>query len=258
MTAKSWDRETAALRALLADLAPPAPSPRDEECETAQMHLDLFVSDELDGVDVRLRHPRLWQHLQLCADCRVDHDRLFGMLAAEIEGRLPALPPRLAPSLPAEPWRLEIVPAPGRPRPALQFIFAPAYLRQSLRPAAAAGLRAADDPRADRLLLSYLGAPGVVPGTITEVMVQLYAQPETCDPQTGRVERITLALVAAGEPMPTAAELIWGNRTWAVALGQDGDAIIGPLSVAELAEDQPDARRATPFAETAFSLRLLY
>ena len=52
--------------------------------------------------------------------------------------------------------------------------------------------------------------------------------------------------------MPTAAELSWGRRTWAVALGQDGDAIIGPVSAAELSEDQPDA------AETAFSLRLLY
>ncbi len=255
MTAKSWDRETAALRALLTDLAPPAPSPRDEGCETAQMHLDLFVSDELDGVDVRLRHPRMWQHLQLCADCRADHDRLLGMLAAEIEGRLPVLPPRPAPlQQPAEPWRLAVVPAPGRPRPALQFIFAPAYLRQSLRPAAAAGLRAADDPRADRLLLSYLGAPAVVPGTVAEVMVQLYAQPEARDPQTGRVERITLALVAAGEPMPAAAELTWGSRTWAVALGQDGDALIGPVPTAELSEDRPDASAA----ETAFSLRLLY
>lgn len=250
MTAKSWDRETAALRALLADLAPPAPSPRDEGCETAQMHLDLFVSDELDGVDVRLRHPRMWQHLQLCADCRADHDRLLGMLAAEIEGRLPALPPRPAPpQQPAEPWRLEIVPAAGRSRPVLQFIFAPAYLRQSLRPVSAAGLRAADDPRADRLLLSYLGAPAAVPGTTAEVMVQLYAQPAAPDAPPGA---LTLALVAAGDPMPTAAELSWGRRTWAVTLGQDGDAIIGPVSAAELSEDQPDA------AETAFSLRLLY
>jgi hypothetical protein len=250
MTAKSWDRETAALRALLADLAPPAPSPRDEGCETFQMHLDLFVSDELDGVDVRLRHPRMWQHLQLCADCRADHDRLLGMLAAEIEGRLPVLPPRpVTPPRREERWRLAVVPAAGRPRPALQFIFAPAYLRQSLRPATAAGLRAADDPRADRLLLSYLGAPAEA-----EVMVQLYAQPEARDPQTGRVERVTLALVAAGEPMPTAAELTWGGRTWAVALGQDGDAIIGPVPTAELSEDRPDASAA----ETAFSLRLLY
>jgi hypothetical protein len=250
MTAKSWDRETAALRAVLEDLAP-APSLRNEGCETTQMHLDLFVSDELDGVDVRLRHPRMWQHLQLCADCRADHDRLLGMLAAEIEGRLPILPPRRAapPPVREEPWRLEIVPARGRERPALQFIFAPAYLRQSLRPAAAAGLRAAGEPPADRLLLSYLGAP--VEG---EVMVQLYAQPAAQDPQAGRTERVTLALIAAGEPMPTAAELTWGGRTWAVALGQDGEAVIGPVPAAALSEDRPDA----PAAETAFSLRLLY
>jgi len=251
MTAKSWDRETAALRAVLEDLASPAPSPRAEECEAFQMHLDLFVSDELDGVDVRLRHPQMWRHLQLCAECREDHDRLFGMLAAEIEGRLPARPPRpgAPPPLREAPWRLEVVPAPGRPRPVLQFIFAPAYLRQSLRPVAAAGLRAADQPLSDRLLLSYLGAPAEA-----EVMVQLYAQPAAPDLQVGRTERVTLALVAAGEPMPTAAELTWGSRTWAVALGQDGDAFIGPVPVAELADDRSDA----PVVEATFSLRLLY
>ncbi|MDQ1301460.1 MAG: hypothetical protein QG637_1382 [Chloroflexota bacterium] len=238
MTVKSWDREAAALRAVLADLAPLAPTPRGEGCETAQMHLDLFVSDELDGVDVRRRHLQIWQHLQLCEDCRADHDRLFSMLAAEIEGRLPALPPRRAAPPPAheEPWRLEVVPASGPARPALQFIFAPAYLRQSLRPAAVTGRRAADAPAADCLLLSYLGAPAT-----GEVMVQLYAQPAPAG-------ALTVALVAAGDPMPTTAELTWGGRAWTVTLGQDGEAVIGPVPAAALSEERP----------AAFSLRLLY
>lgn len=237
MTAQSWDRETAALRALLKDVAPPTPTSRAAECEMFQTHLDLFVSDELDGVDVHVRHPQMWRHLQVCAACREDHDRLLAMLVAKIEGRLPALPPRsVAPPLAsAEPWRLELAPAAGRAQPTLQFIFAPAYLRQSLQGAAAIGRRAADDAAASRLLLSYLGAP--VAG---EVMVQLYARPE---PQPASTDEFTLALIAAGEPMPTAAELIWGGRAWRVALGPDGEAFIGPVSAADLMPGAGDAGR---------------
>lgn len=248
MSTQPWDRDMAALRALLEDVAPPAPLPRAEECDMTQMHLDLFVSDELDGVDVRARHPQMWQHLQGCAACREDHDRLFALLAAEIEGRLPSLPPRpAASSAPSEtPWRLEILPAAGRKWPSLQFIFTPAYLQRSLRPAAATGLRAADDLAAGRLLLSYLGAP-----TAGEVMVQLYAQPDPASPLTGA---LTLALIAAGEPMPVAAELTWGGRTWRVALGPDGEAIIGPVSAADLTPTAGDAAGGP----AAFSLRLLY
>lgn len=246
MTTTAWDRETAALRALLRDLAQPSSQPRAEECEVFLANLDLFVSDELDGVDVRQRHARAWRHLQQCPDCREEHDRLFALLAAEMAGRLPTLPPRRAApaATPDEPWRLEVAPALDRARPTLQFIFAPAYLRQSLRSAGMGGVRAADGPPADRLLLSYLGAPAG-----GEVMVQLYARSEPEAP----ADALRLALIAAGEPMPTAAELTWGGRSRAVALGPDGEALIGPVSASDLLEE-----RSTEAAPDAFSLRLLF
>ncbi len=84
-------------------------------------------------------------------------------------------------------------------------------------------------------------------------MVQLYAQPDASHPQTGS---LTLALIAAGEPMPTTAELTWGERTWTVALGQDGEAIIGPVSAADLPEEGRGT--PTPTVAAAFSLRLLF
>jgi hypothetical protein len=232
------------LRALLADLAGDTSLALEQECAVMQMNLDLFVSDELDGADVRLRHPHLWRHLQVCETCREDHDRLLDMLSAEAEGRLAQLPPR--PAVPlvgrVEPWRVEIVPAPGRERPTLQFVFAPSYLRQSLRPAAVAGVRGASDLPADRLLLSYLAAPAE-----DEVMVQLYAHPDARRPGAGD---LTFSLIAAAEPMPTSAELTWGERTWTVALGPDGDATIGPVPAADLPSD--------PAQAGACSLRLIF
>ena len=135
MTAISWDKEAAGLAALWDDLRVTPPAKLDAECESVQMNLDLFVSDELDGVDVRVRHPRIWQHLQVCGDCRAAHDSLFDMLSAEAQGALAVLPPRPAVKgkSPAETWRLRLLPA-ADARPALLFVFAPSYLRQSLQP----------------------------------------------------------------------------------------------------------------------------
>lgn len=68
-------------------------SPRGE-CDAVIAQLDLFVHDELRGVDVYTRHPRAWQHLQVCSDCRAEHDTLLELLIAEARGELAALPPR--------------------------------------------------------------------------------------------------------------------------------------------------------------------
>jgi hypothetical protein len=79
-------------------------------------HLDLFVHDELTGLDVRSRHPRMWQHLQVCTGCRAEHDSLLEMLVAEAAGKLEDLPPlRIAASPPsAAPWRV-VIEAPSKP-----------------------------------------------------------------------------------------------------------------------------------------------
>ena len=90
---QSFDSTAAGLRALLQDRRAAPWSPRGE-CDAVIAQLDLFVHDELRGVDVCARHPRAWQHLQVCVDCRAEHDMLLELLLAEARAELAALPPR--------------------------------------------------------------------------------------------------------------------------------------------------------------------
>jgi hypothetical protein len=91
----------------------------------------------------------------------------------------------------------------------------------------------------ETLLLSYLGDPGT-----GEIMVQMYARPSP-----GSGGNCNLALVATGEPMPSAVTLTWGDQTWTAQLGPNGDAELGPVPMAALA--------TAPADSAAFSLRLL-
>lgn len=237
------DRERSALRSLMADLVDGASS-ADQACDAVRERLDLYVGDELDGRDARARQPHIWSHLLSCAACRAEHDSLLELLTAEAEGRLRPLPGRSVP-VPkpvTDPWQVWFQPPEGGARPALVFVFAPAYLRRSLRPAAAtAGQRLAENQPAawDTLLLSYLGDTPA-----GEMMVQLYARRDAADPSS-----CVLTVVAAGEPMPAAAVLAWGGQECETALSPDGDGRFGPLPLAPL--------EAADLSAQTFSLRLL-
>ncbi len=204
-------------------------------------HLDLFVHDELTGRDVRSRHPRVWQHMQVCSGCRAEHDSLLEMLAAEAAGKLEALPPLriAAPPPSAAPWRVAIEATPNLSRPVLLFVFTPIYLQRSLQGlgTSATGRRGPASPRRDTLLLSYLSDPGT-----GEVTVQVYARPFPGDDA-----RCIVTLLAIGEPTPRAAELTWGGQVCQQQLNADGDAEFGPLPLAALSQSSSEA----------FSLRLL-
>jgi hypothetical protein len=205
-------------------------------------NLDLFVSDELDGVDVRARHPHLWQHLQRCAACQEEHDNLLELLLmAENMDRLPDIPSLQMPRSPSapQPWHLLFERLPGQPRPALLFLFSPAYLQKSLRPAARVGQRSAVGIWSDVLLLTYLDE-----SEAGEIVAHLYARPDVTGADT-----CTMLVVAVGEPMPRAVTLTWGGQVWEATLGPDGDAELGPVPLTAL--EGPE------LYPEAFSLRLL-
>lgn len=238
------DPVRAGLRALLSDIASHK-AQTARECEMTQGTLDLYVSDELDGLDARARHPDLWRHLQGCPGCRAEHDSLLALLTAEAQGELPALPPRpAAVAAPAQaPWQVRFPVGQTPAAPALTFVFAPAYLRQSLRPASAGqGARLAPGRMAspgDALLLSYLGET-----SLGETLVQLYARPAPDD-----ATHCLLTVVAAAEPLPQAAVLVWGGEEFTIPLSPDGDGRFAPVPFAAL-------EAANPTAE-GFALRLL-
>jgi len=51
---------------------------------------DLYLSDDLAGVDVRERYPSLWRHLQECPLCRREYEEWRELLARSRTGRLKA------------------------------------------------------------------------------------------------------------------------------------------------------------------------
>ena len=225
-----WNSMIAGMRSLLWDLSE-AQDLSGGECGAMRENLDLFVSDELDGVDVCVRHPNLWRHLQVCAVCREMHDELLDlmmMMESPIQHELPPLEMTAEPP-PAEPWHLLMETLPDRPGASLLFLFAPDYLQKSLQsmPSSRKGQRAVFDPGRigeDRLLLSYLGE---IEGH--EVMVQLYARPDVKD-----ASHCTLSVIAVSDPMPSSVALTWGGQPWQATLGPDGDAHLGPVPLAAL------------------------
>lgn len=234
MMARSQTHE--GLRRLLEDLRAAEARP-ESQCSGMRNLLDLYVSDELDGLNVQARHPGVWRHLQTCADCRAEHDSMLDLLLAEAEGRLEALPPRPLVVGRAEnspPWRLVLSPPHAAAQPALVFVFAPAYLHQSLRPAAAAtGTRVAETSPAymtEALLLSYLGD-----SPAGEMLVQLYGQPSPAVP-----DHCTLTVIATADPPPATAELTWGELTLEIVLDPDGSGRFPAVPIAALEAAAPD------------------
>jgi len=108
-------------------------------CEDCMNQLDLFVSDELNGLDVRQQHPNLWAHLQMCESCRQEYEQLRDLLTRERQGDLESPPPFELPRLPflapqpvTLPWYSVVDRSGEGAHLSLQFPFAPAYLQHSL------------------------------------------------------------------------------------------------------------------------------
>ena len=186
-------------RALLADLLD-QPVALPGACAAMLSNLDLYVSDELDGVDVRSRHPDLWAHLQNCSECRAEYLDLRDLLSAELRGEIPEIVagglelPAQRREL-ADAWEVAVEQVQGRREPALLFIFGPGYLWQSLRSSLhrrpASGTRAEESsltgatPAGDILLVSYLDE---TPGG--EISVELRARLEKSGDQALLVAQV--------------------------------------------------------------------
>ena len=57
-------------------------------CARCSAGLEQFVGDWLLGADVARRQPAVWQHLQVCQDCRAEFEALAALLTVEVEGIL--------------------------------------------------------------------------------------------------------------------------------------------------------------------------
>jgi hypothetical protein len=57
-------------------------------CARCSAGLDQFVGDWLLGVGVARQQPAVWQHPQVCPDCRAEFEALAELLALEVEAVL--------------------------------------------------------------------------------------------------------------------------------------------------------------------------
>ncbi len=229
----------AGILTLLGDLRRELPE-RDARCRATADKLDLYVSDELDGIDVKLRHPSVWEHLKGCGSCRREYDSLLELLVAEMASELPELPEGhealSANESMLEPWRVTIRSASGSDAGNLVFVFSPAYLEQSLFPASrsASSYRGSAQPVSGTALLASFDSDT----PLGEVIIDVEAIPVSDDPW----QRI-LQITAKTECSPTAAELHWGDRTWRGTFDRDGMISLGPVSLGALAEYGPEQFR---------------
>ncbi|MDH7487114.1 MAG: hypothetical protein QHJ81_12665 [Anaerolineae bacterium] len=219
-------------------------------CADCMSRLDLFVSDELDGLDVRRLHPELWEHLQACERCREEYDHLRTLVILEQEGGLLPPPPTELPRLPflapepaPPPWRVEQ--SEQGDHLSLHFFFAPVYLQYSLiidYPVPAHRGIALAGPTPILLLTDIIEVHD------QQVVVIATARRSSEDTQTFDLDVAMVTELALAEA-PTVI-LRWGDREYHAALDASGQTQFAglPLDMLTTAtDDQPSA---------AFSLSL--
>jgi len=74
----------AGFQSLLRDIFTLPPIPESTACVAYRDALDQFVGDWFAGADVAAVWPRLWRHLQVCAQCQAAATTLSAWLAEEL------------------------------------------------------------------------------------------------------------------------------------------------------------------------------
>jgi len=223
-------------------------------CEDCMNRLDLFVSDELDGLDVRRQHPYLWAHLQACESCRQEYEQLRDLLTRELRGDLLSPPPHELPRLPflspkAVPiWQANVVEegVGEEYRLCMCFRFDLAYLQQSLiarqyAPARRGVARAASE-EPTLLLADVVNIRG------HKVAVQAHARCSEETPGTFCLD-VNVATSLDVAETPTVI-LTWANKQYHALLDASGQARFAELPLQMLATATGDEPTA------AFSLRV--
>lgn len=74
----------AGFQSLLQDIVTLPPIPEPTKCTAYRDALDMFVCNWLAGTTVAATQPRLWRHLQVCADCQAAATALAAWLVGEL------------------------------------------------------------------------------------------------------------------------------------------------------------------------------
>lgn len=198
-------------------------------CREVQEVLDVYLSDELKGHDVRLAYPEVWQHIQTCANCQYEHDTLLDALSERDREDVPDFTPVPRPLSFLQPkddharWISSLTSRLAGASFGLHILLNPDFLRKKLgfgSPLQTAGTRRSEipeissEPRA--LLIDHMPFDG---------------QRLTAEIAVARAENQTdlltlLATLTGNAPLP---DHLWIRLTWA-----------GQSYTAPVARVQPD------------------
>ncbi len=208
------------------------------DCAACQNNLDLYLTAESNGDDVKFLYPTVWRHLQTCRDCVQVYLHLKELLivgpnelpAGNMPVLLPEQLPFLSPPTAQSPWitrlRSQLTGAPFN----LSVQFNLEYLKTLFTlPAFAPTREVVAIPSDVQLLLHQ----PVVIGEQTLTIELTYSQP------VNQPDKINLqATVVCDGPLPAnlMAQLTWADQTCHASVTPEGTVNFGYVSLTALKE----------------------
>ena len=239
----SWSERFGRLARSVAEVDVLESQERAVPCQHSQENLELLVTAEMAGLDVRQRYSTLLAHLAECRDCQIAYSLLRSTLRAEREDRLipvPTSPPESSPlqsPVKRAPWRRQSGRSPA-PFP-LTFHVARDFLGKALRGPQLAFARgeAAEDSERDILLLA-----DVVPTEQGDLMAEV-----TIHRRVDQVGSIDLEIQLVSDwilPDGLLANLSWAGTQRSEPITDDGKVYFHNLSLSNLTGQESDKVKA--------------
>jgi hypothetical protein len=214
------------------------PVEREPGCTDVRPLVELYVSDEMEGRDVRCEHPLIWQHLQDCLGCREEYELLYDVLTREKRGQL------AVPEMPASwhlpfqqtrergsPWTVDL--ARGKQFFRLTFALASWYIEGLLSPNRLAVARERDVesyPEEFTLLSDLLEVDG------DKLAVDAVAMR---NPDQSGTYRVRVSIACTGDlPDNLSVIITWDGERWEAPVDERGQACFDAIPLAEWASTQ--------------------
>lgn len=241
--AAPWSERFGKLARSIAEVGNPESQTSLITCRQSQENLELLVTGEIAGLDVRQRYSTLIAHLAECRNCQIAYSLLRGILRAEREERLMPVPTSLPVSshLPLSgkraPWRRQSGQSPS-PFP-LTFHIAREFISMALRGPQLAFVRGevAEEEERETLLLADM-LPTEQGDLVAEV---------TIHQRVDQVDAIDLKIQLASDWI--LPDGLWVNLSWAgiqcsEPVTSDGKVSFHNLPLSSLTEQESDKVKA--------------
>jgi hypothetical protein len=201
-------------------------------CTDCEELLDIYVTDELAGREVRRQYPTIWHHLLGCERCGLLSEMLLESLAPEEEGTLERPTAGAWPAALVQPWVTRLWEGAKQHHFRLEFTFNLDYL-QTLRAPLPVTLRSATSPAEHQHLLLH----ETVRVADESLTVELTGTRPAARTDELALEVQVQVLEDALLPRPLRAHLTWGDEERIATLDEQGRATLGTVRLASLEKE---------------------